>query len=370
MKWTNDTTHPAGKIQIGKVNKALRELENEHHTKIRLSGIVGCTEGWNAESSYVSMSYRIGGNNPLREDVTAAQQRIGEAFAWTVTAKNANAIIKAIEAALPALREARPVVDERRTQDAVSAQAAEAKAREDERERKAEAERALFVAHYGIPGAPTVPRPEDMMAVTVSLKFDNSHSQSDYFDRHATLGPAFLLALVPKGRQTEALARQWMARYPQLVAPMLEGQAWTWHTEQYSGGHGNYLDGPGVDLPEDLRGIRDIYGGGKVVRARWQIEFDSYIKDYPPFAGYPGTGRATAPAEGPTGGATTGIHATVNLNQALNGVEVHFDAKPSPEVIAELKANGFRWALRTKCWYRKQSESAIACANRIAGVAA
>jgi hypothetical protein len=33
-----------------------------------------------------------------------------------------------------------------------------------------------------------------------------------------------------------------------------------------------------------------------------------------------------------------------------------------------LKAHGFRWSLRSKCWYKRQSAEAIAFAHRIAGV--
>jgi hypothetical protein len=32
-------------------------------------------------------------------------------------------------------------------------------------------------------------------------------------------------------------------------------------------------------------------------------------------------------------------------------VEVHFPAKPGPEVLDELRAAGFRWAMRARCWY-------------------
>src|ERR1039458_9337277 len=228
MKWTNDPTNPAGKIQCGRVNQLLRDLEREHYTKTQKSGIFGKTEGFERESTMSVASYMIGSdNNPKRDDVTKAQEEIGARFNWTVSKANANEICQAIAAVLPALEAARPVEDTRQTQEAADAERAKNLAdnerSEAERKARTDAEHARFIAHYGNPAsatgnAETITVPDGMMPVTISLKFDNSDSMTDYFDRHASLGPDFLLGYVPKQAQTESLARRLLARYPEFAA--------------------------------------------------------------------------------------------------------------------------------------------------------
>jgi hypothetical protein len=54
----------------------------------------------------------------------------------------------------------------------------------------------------------------------------------------------------------------------------------------------------------------------------------------------------------------------VLLNEELNGVEMYFDNKPAKEVLADIKATGFRWNGSKLCWYAKQSEKANTKANQ------
>jgi len=49
---------------------------------------------------------------------------------------------------------------------------------------------------------------------------------------------------------------------------------------------------------------------------------------------------------------------TVRLNPAKRGIEIYFAGKPGAQVLADLKANGWRWAFHNKCWYTKDSSSA------------
>lgn len=53
----------------------------------------------------------------------------------------------------------------------------------------------------------------------------------------------------------------------------------------------------------------------------------------------------------------------VLLNEKLNGVELYFEGKPARTVLADLKANGFRWNGKKVCWYAKQSEETLKVAN-------
>lgn len=43
---------------------------------------------------------------------------------------------------------------------------------------------------------------------------------------------------------------------------------------------------------------------------------------------------------------------TVTDNKDMDSVELHFPGKPSDAIRSELKANGWRWARLSKCWYR------------------
>jgi hypothetical protein len=53
---------------------------------------------------------------------------------------------------------------------------------------------------------------------------------------------------------------------------------------------------------------------------------------------------------------------TVQENAAKGGIEIKFGARPSAEVLAQLKANRFRWSSSNGCWYTKLSDSAKAFA--------
>jgi len=45
-------------------------------------------------------------------------------------------------------------------------------------------------------------------------------------------------------------------------------------------------------------------------------------------------------------------------NTEKQGLELRFDNKPAKETIDRLKANGWRWSMRNRCWYIKRSDRA------------
>lgn len=49
---------------------------------------------------------------------------------------------------------------------------------------------------------------------------------------------------------------------------------------------------------------------------------------------------------------------TVRLNPAKRGIEIYFPENPGEQVLANLKANGWNWGRRNRCWYIKDSSSA------------
>ncbi len=155
-----------------------------------------------------------------------------------------------------------------------------------------EARAAKLDEHFGNAGA-TVKLPAGMMAITLSLKYDNSDSMTDYFDRHASLSRDYALLVVKKQAQTERLARKALALVHELG--ILQ---WKWKTETYSMGHGNYLESSGFELPADLQGIKTHYRGGDVTHAHWEIEFSvAYGKDTE-LPAHKNFGESSGPATG------------------------------------------------------------------------
>jgi hypothetical protein len=131
----------------------------------------------------------------------------------------------------------------------------------------------LFTKHYGKPGAELITIPYGMMAVTLSAKYDNSDTMSDYLDRHASLSPDFVVLVVKKQAETERLARKALALCPELAA-----LGWEWHKEKYSMGHGNYLESDGFELPDELKNLETKRGSG-ITHAHWEIEFSAPYRD-------------------------------------------------------------------------------------------
>lgn len=185
---------------------------------------------------------------------------------------------------------------------------------------------------------------DEKMAIVLVMTYDDSDMMTDYYAPHCSLGEALLLAAVPKSARTEIIARQAIAKYPELA-----GLEWKWHTENYSMGHGNYL----MSTPQGTR-PKSAYDGRKEVAWSWEVQF-SGSGDVLAYKNYPGeTTSQTVTATG-----------KVTLNPDKNGVEVRFPNKPAPEVISSLKSHGFRWSPTGKLWYAKQTAERIAFAQSL-----
>lgn len=79
------------------------------------------------------------------------------------------------------------------------------------------------------------------------------------------------------------------------------------------------------------------------------------------------TTAATAPEAATVGGS---LDITVRHNAAKNGIEISFAAKPAPAVLADLKANGWRWSRFSSCWYHTATATAAQFAAKLANLAA
>jgi hypothetical protein len=347
MKWTALPTDPPGKIQLNRLNHALRELTSEHQCTTDLSGVIGVNES--------SCSFYSPFGVAFRTDVSEVWERIGSQYEWTASRSNAAAVVADIQAALPALRAARPVVDNRVTPEQDTARRAESKQQETDLQEAQHVEEERWAALFGKPGAAGVMPNGSQMVVSLRLCFDDSDCRSDYFCSHAWLSPAFALLIVPKQHETQALARHGLALLPELAD--LE---WTWHTENYSMGHGNYLESEAfVFSPEvaALIGKREHYdGSGPVNSGHWEIQFTGN-KELLPHRAFQ---ESACPASAADSSATQ-----VCENEEHDGVEIRFPSKPAGEILTQLKANGWRWSRHAGCWYKHRSETALAFARQL-----
>jgi hypothetical protein len=166
-----------------------------------------------------------------------------------------------------------PIVDNRKTLEEVKKNNELAQVVKEKHEAKAEA----FLAEYC--GQEVLDRPIDQVAIVLQVTFDDSDIQTDYFNKHASIGPRMLLGFVPQGTRKETVARRILGEYPKLCK-----LNWEWHTENYSGGHGNYLESEytGKTIKHHA------YNGRKEVTIKYEIRFDSYSRAFRTYKDYPG----------------------------------------------------------------------------------
>jgi len=188
------------------------------------------------------------------------------------------------------------------------------------------------------------------MAIYLETIYDGSDPQTDYFNPHVQVGPDLLLAIVPKQAKTQALARMAVSRYPELAAI-----DFTWHTENYSMGKGNYLES-GYCV--------DVTAGPETKQCQYAVKFDEYSKAKFPYKAYPGI--VATPAAGSPATVSNGA-ATIRHNTEKAGIEIRFADRPDESVLDRLKSHGWRWSRFSKCWYSRQSDAAEAFANELVG---
>lgn len=61
------------------------------------------------------------------------------------------------------------------------------------------------------------------------------------------------------------------------------------------------------------------------------------------------------------------MKAIYTLNAEKNGIEIRFPEKPSLETLTALKAAGYRWSVKGRFWYARQTERALFVARQVTG---
>lgn len=329
---------PARTVAI-KAKKAEAEAITAEFTRLldvrryhqELSGVVGGRECSAVLMSLFGPPTKLADEQGFEQELT----KLSGSLPDPLTVDNCQPFMKQ---ARELFRKHLPVVDKRRTLADETIRQAEVAALESQRAAEAAEWRQIYCRDQPV----TVP--EGQMAVYLEMTFDDSDSQTDYFSPHAQSGDDMLLAIVPKQAERESLARRVLARYPELSK-----FAWTWHTENYSMGHGNYLMSEYTGHSEK----RKSYDGREEVSTRWEIRFNSYQREMLAYRDYPGAMADTGPALARTD--PTGM--AVRHNEQRNGIEIQFPGKPPQETLERLKSLGFRWSKYHGIWYHSYTES-------------
>ena len=126
------------------------------------------------------------------------------------------------------------------------------------------------------------------------------------------------------------------------------------HRENYSMGGGNYL------------GVSKY--SGWIVKS-YSLEYNGYRSDVLETEHLEAlhAQRNSAPAAVVSAPETCAAGVALSENEEKDGLEIRFDAKPAPELLARLKAAGWRWSRFSSCWYTRRTDSARQFAQQFLG---
>lgn len=175
--------------------------------------------------------------------------------------------------------------------------------------------------------------------IVAELKKDESDSMSDYF--HASTAKTLLIAWSASDRLNFKEMREAGRGIPEIenVDELKEDRYKRILGNYYSGWTiKKYRLGNGTSWTEEFAGDPDC------IRLK---------KEIAPVAGAQPTGDKIA---------------TCKLNPSKGGIELYFPGKPSPTVLDDLKANGWRWSRFNSCWYKLDNSIARRVASKYAAI--
>jgi hypothetical protein len=196
-----------------------------------------------------------------------------------------------------------------------------------------------------IGGTEPIELPDGMMFLTITAYFNDSDSMSDYFAPHRSLSESYVVSVRKKGPRTEKAAREFVNSVPEFAK-----LSWSWHKQDYSGGHGTWLQSESIG-----KYPRKCYDGRSEAIYWYEISFGLYTKKGTKSKFF--KGGVAKPAQAAESRNVQGVVVRRNLDK--NGIEIVFPAKPSADVIASIKQRGFRWSSRESLWYRKFDENIL-----------
>lgn len=294
----------------------------------------------------------FGGNYALRDEEEFIAKR--DALIDSLPCHNVTLpVLREKATAIKALFDAHVnICDKRETQEQVAER--NRQIADNDRKWKEEAEQQRqAIALFAEDAEQPVAIPDGMMGIAIGAYYDNSDPMTDYYDRHHAIGGKYLLAIVRKGARREEILRDIIFRVPEL-----KSLVWEWHVEEYSMGHGTYLESSKVGEVKD---------GSNILHYWYELSFSHEAK-YPKSKYFVDSDRMRS-QDIPVRESTGGSIGTVSINHSKNGVEIKFPGKPAQSVLDRLHTERFRWSRFGKVWYKTYSNSAYNTACQIAGVA-
>lgn len=325
------TTEKIKKDEASRIARALSAPLAVQNSWKELTGIIGGKESTCSLSSMFGPGEaKLADPEGYQKDLDSYTESLPEVITpdnWKVYAAQAQAIYN----------KHLTVVDCRTTQEEEDERLNTIKKLDEERTGKVDTWRAEFCD--GV-----IKRPDGQQFITLTYTYDDSDSMSDYFSPHSTWGEKMVVGLVNKNSpQSERLARSIIQNYPEL-----ENLSWSWHTEKWSMGHGNYLI-----APTDKKAVGlTTYGGYTDPGLSLEISFDGYSRELPTYKGYPGKKVVSPvennPAQSIQAGSGSGI-----LTYDREWTWIKFPSKPSDSVLVALGRDGLggRFSGKKSAWY-------------------
>ena len=234
------------------------------------------------------------------------------------------------------------IIDNRKTLEKIQEQNIQCKKWDEENKIKREEQEKTI----GLAGEGTIKKEENQMFITIEAYFDDSDSMTDYFCRHSSLSHEYAIGVVNSKIKREDTARNILNQIPEL-----KKLNWEWNVEEYSMGHGTYLESEAIGTIQ-----KKAYNGREEVGYWFEISFNKYSKELPKskyFVDNSNNSPSVPTTETKTEKSNT--EREIRRNEERNGIEIKFTSKPNDETLTKLKNNGFRWSKFSKVWYTKFS---------------
>lgn len=330
------------KAEIEAIENGLRCLKNLNGMQRTLGGIIGRASGEH-RGEYAMDGWAMFGTYPLRnpETLDAEIKALVDKMQPELTLDNFKLLLPEVKAIY---ENHINIKDDRQTEEQANEQARISNEREKARELFNEGrEMKLGMFH---PDGLKADVKAGQMGIVIMACYDDSDIQTDYFHRDASLSKGYLLGVTGNKARRENVIRELIDGSEEL-----RQLTWKWDSDK-------------CRMESGIVGISQ-YSEKKEVHYYYIIRYGSEANQKECSKWF----KANLPmiAEGAKS-ETSNTGAYVKINEAKQGVEIHFPVKPIASVLEKIKSRGgWRWAKFNKCWYARLSDSNVSFANEICG---
>lgn len=304
-----------GPKMADQVNKAFRDISWETKTCDELTNHL---ENGEIKESKTTLTQPFGHNDDREAEAQKLVQKTINNLGHQITKQNYENFIEFAVDIIHELKEKRPVNNKCKTREELEEQEAKLKEKREEECREIQ-EQEQKRAKFSI---------LNRLLVIKKVR-DDSDLMTDYFGE-ITLEEWHIKEL-PQGRDDFKKMREYISLYPGL-----RDLNWEEHREKYSMGKGYYLKaGLKETIPDHSGQNRGVW---------YEVSFEN-------------VSITTALDHWPEKAEEQQLpEVQINHNEKLNGLEVKFAAKPSTEILSQLKASGMRWSNRKRLWYARYNQ--------------